>query len=52
MAGRLATSFLINRLFRRFGPFHWLAVAGAATRLGVLVLAVLRRPRQTSGKRH
>lgn len=52
MAGLFATSFLIYRLFGRFGPFHWLAVVGAVTLLGGLAPVLLRRPRRTWVERH
>jgi uncharacterized membrane protein len=43
MAGLCATSFLIYRLFGGFGPFHWAAVAGAATLAAGLVPVRWRR---------
>ena len=52
MAGLFVTSFLIYRLFGRFGPFHWAAVAGAATLAAGLLPALLRRPRRTWVERH
>lgn len=51
MGGLLATAFLIYRLFGGFGPFHWAAVAGAATLAGGLV-AVRQRPRGAWRERH
>jgi uncharacterized membrane protein len=44
MAGLLSTSFLIYRLFGRFGPFHALAVVGTVTLLGGVLPAWRRRP--------
>ena len=50
MIGLLATSFVIYRLFGGFGPFHWAAVAGAATLAGGL--APMRRRRGAWRERH
>ena len=52
MVGLFATSFLIYRLFGRFGPFHWAAIAGAATLAAGLLPVLLRRPRRTWVERH
>src|SRR5688572_22644160 len=46
MAGLLSTSFLIYRLFGRFGPFHALAVVGVISLLGGVLPAWRRRPRE------
>ena len=52
MGGLLATAFLIYRLFGGFGPFHWAAVAGAATLAGGLAAVRRRRPRKAWRERH
>jgi hypothetical protein len=52
MGGLLATAFLIYRLFGGFGPFHWAAVAGAATLAGGLAPVRRRRPRGAWREQH
>ena len=52
MVGLFVTSFLIYRLFGRFGPFHWAAVGGALTLAGGLAPVLWRRPRGTWVERH
>ena len=52
MVGLLGTAFLIYRLFGGFGPFHWAAVAGAATLAGGLAAVRRRRPRRGWRERH
>lgn len=52
MGGLLATAFLIYRLFGGFGPFHWAAIAAAATLAGGLAAVRRRRPRVEWRERH
>ena len=45
MLGVLVTAFMIYRLFRGFGIFHWMAIVSAITLLGGMIPILLKRPK-------
>ncbi|MCA1629930.1 MAG: DUF2306 domain-containing protein [Acidobacteria bacterium] len=52
MVGLLSSSFLIYRLFGRFGPFHVLSVIAFISLAAGFLPAWTRRPRQSWVQRH